>query len=54
MAWSHWKDARNNNDQGSTLLETHFKKANRKTLGGRCQIRYMEVKSAKLEYPCPG
>jgi hypothetical protein len=39
MAWSHWKDARNKNGQSNILLETHFKKANRKTkdtLGGWC------------------
>jgi len=31
MAWSYRKNVRNKNGQGNTLLETHFKEANRKT-----------------------
>ena len=31
MSWSHRKHARNKNGQGNILLETHIKKANRKT-----------------------
>jgi hypothetical protein len=57
MAWSHRKDAGNKNVQGNMLLETHFKKANRKakdTLGGRFWKRCTEVKRAGLEDPCPG
>ena len=31
MVWSYRKNARNKNRQSNTLLETHFKEANRKT-----------------------
>ena len=37
LVWSYRKNARNKNGQSHTLLETHFKEANRKakdTLGG--------------------